>query len=77
MTIKIIFFASLADFTGKQEMELENCSSVSQLNEILNEKFAGFSNQKFAIAVNKLIVNDNLVFSDGDIVALLPPFSGG
>ena len=77
MKIKIIFFASLSDFTGRNEMELENCHVVSQVIENLNLKFSGLSKLNFAIAVNKSIVGNNHPLSNGDVVALMPPFSGG
>ena len=75
MEIKIIAFGQIAEITGKEIM-LE-ASDIDSLKIILGEKFPALSDRKFAIAVNKKLVQGNLELNQKDTVALMPPYSGG
>lgn len=75
MEIKVIAFGQIAEITGK-EITLE-ASDISSLRSILSEKFPALSDRKFAIAVNKKLVQGNLGLNQKDTVALMPPYSGG
>jgi len=80
MNIKILFFGILKDIVGANAMELqlENNSTISKLKErLLNEhgKLNSFSN--FSVAVNEEYVETNHVLKANDVVALIPPVSGG
>ena len=43
----------------------------------LKQKYSGLTETQFSIAVNQDVTKENLELSDGDEVALLPPFTGG
>jgi len=80
MNIKILFFGILKDIIGENslELQLENNSTISKLKErLLNEygKLNSFSN--FSIAVNEEYVDLNYILKSNDVVALIPPVSGG
>ncbi len=51
--------------------------SLSELKSKLINDFPGIEQLSFAFAVNNTIQHDDKPLKDGDIVALLPPFSGG
>lgn len=45
---------------------------------VLQEKFKGFPNiDAFTVAVNEEYVEKEFVLKDNDIVAIIPPVSGG
>jgi len=68
--MKILFFASLAEITGVNELAVTGISSVTDLRQMLRKKFP-------AITVNRVIVIENRELVETDEVALMPPFSGG
>lgn len=75
--MKILFFASIAELTGQTEIILSNLKNTDELKLQLSQKFPKISGLSFSIAVNKSIVQGNVVLAETDEVALLPPFSGG
>lgn len=75
--MKILFFASLAEITGVNELVVTNISSVADLRQTLSKKFPAISAINFSIAVNRVIVNENRELVETDEVAFMPPFSGG
>jgi len=75
MEIKIIAFGPIAEITGK-EITLE-AGDINSLKIILAEKFPVLSDRKYAIAVNKKLVQGNIDLNKNDTVALMPPYSGG
>lgn len=75
MEIKVIAFGQIAEITGK-EIALE-ASDINSLKIILAKKFPALSDRKYAIAVNKKLVQGNFDLSQNDTVALMPPYSGG
>jgi molybdopterin converting factor small subunit len=48
-----------------------------KMKQQLLAKYPKLKNQKFSIAVNQKITSENIVLKDGDVIALIPPFSGG
>ena len=77
MNLKILFFGQLADITGTQEMEIMNVKDSDSLQNKLSDEFPEMKGLQFSVAVNKKTVTENTILKDGDIVAILPPFSGG
>nr|WP_314897001.1 MoaD/ThiS family protein [uncultured Flavobacterium sp.] len=75
MIIKIIAFGQIAEITGKEFSVGAN--DVNELKSTLNKQFPPLAERKYAIAVNKKLVNDNLTLTENDTVALMPPYSGG
>lgn len=77
MTIK--FFASIAAITGCESIALEDATSDTYvLRERLEARWPTLKNATYALAVNRVIVSSEpFALSEGDEVALLPPFSGG
>ena len=77
MNIKVIFFGSIAEVIGRNQIEMDTVSDVDSLKLKLVKDFPKLSECKFVIAVNKTIVSGNYKFNNADTVALLPPFAGG
>ena len=56
---------------------MEDITDTDQLKKILIEKHPALTDSKYLIAVNMEIIRGNVKLNPGDVVALLPPFSGG
>lgn len=73
--IKIISFGRLKEILGSDfEFEAENSD---ELLTQLNEKFPQLEDLKLRIAVNQTIISENTELKNNDVVALMPPYSGG
>ena len=80
MKIKTLFFGITADLIGKTELEmvLENSITVSAFKLVLKEEYPRLKNiDSYAIAVNETYAEDSLVLKEEDVVAVIPPVSGG
>ena len=75
MEIKVISFGQIAEITGKEFMV--EAVDLDSLKLYLIQKFPELSDRKFAFAVNKKLVQENVVLKQNDVVALMPPYSGG
>ena len=76
MPVKIIIFGQLTDITGNS-LSLDNITDTDNLVRELNKLYPTLADKKYVIAVNKQVVTTNTVLTNNNIVALLPPFSGG
>jgi len=77
MTIKIRTFGKLTEIVTDNILVLENNFDTNNLRIELQKKYPTFQNAKFALAVNNRLADGNVKLEEGDIVSLLPPFSGG
>ncbi len=77
MQLNIKYFGMLAEITQCSEENLEfSRSSVTDLLDVLFEKYPNLETKDFQVAQNNAIVSKETLVSDAEI-ALLPPFSGG
>lgn len=81
MKIKVKFFALYRQLAGKEEitLQLPPDTIVSKLEAKLLEDYPRIKNSslKPLVAVNAEYAGHEQVLKDGDVVAILPPFSGG
>jgi molybdopterin converting factor subunit 1 len=80
MKIEVLFFGMSRDLAGKGSTSFEVVSQtdVQRLKQILLDKFPLFSKMEaFAIAINESYAEDEVLLSEGDVVAIIPPVSGG
>ena len=77
MAITIHFFGSLVDITGQSKKELNILRDTDSLNLQLQKEYPALVSTKYFIAVNQQMIKINRELNNGDIVALMPPFSGG
>ena len=75
MNIKI--FGQLTDITGNNSVTLEDVADTDVLIQQLQLKYPALSNTKYAVAVNKQIIQHTTALQQDAEIALLPPFSGG
>ena len=80
MKVQILFFGITTDLLGFSNLELEvtEASTVLNLKSLLKEKYPQLKNMaSYAIAVNESYAVNDLVLNENDIVAIIPPVSGG
>ncbi len=77
MTINVMIFGQLTDIISKQTLILSDIADTNHLVKELNKKYPALAQARYIIAVDKQTVTGNAKLRDGNIVALLPPFSGG
>ena len=80
MIIKTLFFGITTDLVGGSQLEIETPvnTSVNDFKENLKEKYSQLENiNSYAIAVNESYANDDVVLQENDVVAVIPPVSGG
>ncbi len=75
--INLLAFGQLTDITGQSTWQMEDITDTDQLKKILIEKYPALTNSKYLVAVNMEVIHGNVKLNPGDVVALLPPFSGG
>ncbi len=80
MKIKILFFGIVRDIVGENYMELELTHeiSVKNIQHILKKKYSGLTDiENFAVAVNEEYVTGTYSVQENDVLAIIPPVSGG
>jgi molybdopterin converting factor subunit 1 len=80
MKITVLFFGISSDLVGENQLEvtLEKAISVADFKDYLQEKYSSLDKIKtYAIAINESYATNDLVIKDNDVVAIIPPVSGG
>lgn len=77
MEIEIITFGKIASFIAPQKLDINEATDTNELQCYLEENFPELAMVKYKLAVNKLLVQENSKLKNNDIVAIMPPFSGG
>ncbi|QNM85368.1 MoaD/ThiS family protein [Polaribacter pectinis] len=80
MKIETLFFGITADLvaTNNLEITISDNSSVNDFKILLKEKYPQLENiNSYAIAVNEEYAENDLLLKESDVVAIIPPVSGG
>ncbi len=80
MKIQLLFFGIATDLVGENSVffELKSAATISELKKELLKKYSKLKNiEDFAIAVNEEYAENDLVLQENDVVAIIPPVSGG
>jgi len=80
MKLKILFFGITTDLVGASNLDLEisEASTVADFKNLLKKKYPQLENMdSYAIAVNESYATSDLILHGNDIVAIIPPVSGG
>lgn len=77
--MKILYFAEIKELVQKAEENIpfEQTISVQQFEDYLFERYPQIDNKKFQVAVNEEFVQKTDLIQPNDVVALIPPVSGG
>ena len=81
MRCQVLLFAGLADTAGtrREEVQLDAGARVIDLMDLLCRSHESIRplRDRLAVAVNERYVDATTALADGDVVALIPPVSGG
>ncbi len=80
MKLKILFFGIASELVNATELEIsvsEN-ASVKEFKLMLQNQFPKLKNiNSYAIAVNETYASDEILLKSGNVLAIIPPVSGG
>lgn len=80
MKIRVLFFGITTDLVGASQLQMDvekNCS-IASFKTVLKDKFSSLEKiNSYAIAINEEYANATSVLKEGDVVAIIPPVSGG
>ena len=80
MKIKTLFFGITRDIVdnGAVEFELSKGMTIDKFQNFLLEKYSGLNDiENYAFAVNEEYVTNEYLLKEGDVIAVIPPVSGG
>lgn len=77
MEITVLYFGQICEVIGNSSLKISDINDTNVLIEKLELQFPALKNFQYSIAVNHKIIQENTKLNNKDIVALLPPFSGG
>ena len=80
MKIELLFFGIATDLVGETKLtyDVNNITTIEDLQASLIRRFPKLKNlHEFAIAVNEEYANDGQLLKKNDVVAIIPPVSGG
>ena len=80
MLLKVLLFGIATDFIGASsiDFEISENSTVLNFKESLQKQYPNLSQlNSFAIAVNESYARDDTLLKENDIIAVIPPVSGG
>lgn len=77
MQIELLFFGSLTDVTMVGRLIVEGVADTEQLKAYLEKRYPALQRAKYFMAVNQQMIQQAHPLQPGDVVAFMPPFSGG
>jgi len=76
--IKVLFFAHVKEKAGVYEASIDqNLMTVAQIRAYLKTTYEIGESDRVMIAVNEVYADDRREVRSGDVVAVIPPVSGG
>ena len=80
MQVQILFFGITTDIVGSKSIHIDFSlgMTVASIKEYLSENYPKLNNYKnFSVAVNMEYSTDDVAINSGDVIAIIPPVSGG
>jgi molybdopterin synthase sulfur carrier subunit len=77
MVIKILSFGMLNGILPEEITFQNDGVDLELFQAYLMKNYPSITQYSYSIAVNNSIVNQNVELKNGDVIALMPPFSGG
>ena len=75
---KILFFAHLRDVVGGESIEWDAKGlKVTDLKKLISEKYKAINLDNVMTAINEEFASDEEIIHEGDMIAFIPPVSGG
>ena len=80
MNITVLFFGITTDLVGENTITyaIENDTTIENLKTLLKTNYPNLKNiDDFAVAVNEEYATNEHLLKSNDVVAIIPPVSGG
>lgn len=76
--IEVLLFANLQEEASKPALQID-CEkiTVAELKDILVKEYNITISNEIMVAINEEYANKDAIIQTGDIVAMIPPVSGG
>ncbi len=76
--IRVLLFANLQEEAGTRELQIERENiTVAELKDIVAKEYNVPVSAPIMVAINEEYANEDDTIQSGDVVALIPPVSGG
>ena len=76
--IRVLLFANLQEEAGRSELQIEKESiTVAELKDVVAKEYNVPVTEPIMVAINEEYANEEDTIQSGDVVALIPPVSGG
>ncbi|MBH0348418.1 MULTISPECIES: molybdopterin converting factor subunit 1 [Bacillus] len=76
--IRVLLFANLQEEAGRSELQMEKENiTVAELKDIVATEYNLPVSAPIMVAINEEYANEDDMIQSGDVVALIPPVSGG
>jgi molybdopterin synthase sulfur carrier subunit len=75
--MELLIFGSLTDIIGTDKIVLETPLDTELLKASLLKQYPSLEKMHYFLALNKIMVQEKQPLQEGDVVALMPAFSGG
>ena len=76
--IRVLLFANLQEEAGRSELQIEKENiTVAELKDIVATEYNLPVSAPIMVAINEEYANEDDMIQSGDVVALIPPVSGG
>ncbi|MED0962110.1 molybdopterin converting factor subunit 1 [Bacillus cereus] len=76
--IDVLLFANLQEEASKSTLQID-CENitVAEVKDILIKKYNVVISNEIMVAINEEYANEDDIIQTGDVVAMIPPVSGG
>lgn len=75
---KVMFFAHLRDAVGEESVSFDfDGKTIAEAKTLINEKYPMLKLDTVMTAVNEEFAANDEVIKAGDVIAFIPPVSGG
>ncbi|WP_088103690.1 molybdopterin converting factor subunit 1 [Halalkalibacter urbisdiaboli] len=76
--IRVLLFADLGEIAGQRDLSIElETGTVDQVKAKLQEQYPAMELDQAMVAINEEYAEPDTPVKTGDIVAFIPPVSGG
>lgn len=76
--VEVLFFAELQEAVGSEKLSFEGEGlTVTEFKNVHLEKYNFKTLDQAMVAINEEYASENTVLKSGDVLAFIPPVSGG
>ena len=77
--MKVLYFAEVKEILNmsKEYIDILEPKTVKEIRQLLNQYHPELMDKKFQISVNEEFTKEDGIVQPDDIIALIPPVSGG